>query len=70
MFLVKTRDGRLFELEEIKVGEWMIKNDKGEKKKVIRFGNNLSLQRGVPIFVEHKDKEISTPAIVDIFKRI
>jgi hypothetical protein len=70
MYLVKTRDGKLYELFPVKENEWMIKNQKGEKKKVARFGEGQELARGLPIFVEHKEKEISTQAILEIYKKV
>tara|TARA_Y100000310_G_scaffold343984_1_gene454371 strand:- start:7997 stop:8209 length:213 start_codon:yes stop_codon:yes gene_type:complete len=70
MYLVKTRDGKLYELFPVKENEWLIRNQKGEKRKVLRFGEGQELTRGVPIFVEHRDKETSTQAIADIFKKV
>ena len=72
MYLVKTRDGKLYELFPVneEESEWLIRNQKGEKHKVIRVGDGQSLVRGVPIFVSYKDKETSTQAIADIFKKV
>jgi hypothetical protein len=70
MYLVKTRDGQYYELFEIKEGGWLIRNEKGEKKKVVSIGENLELKKGVPVFVEHKEKVVNTQAIVDIYKKM
>ena len=70
MYLIKTRDGKIYELFEVKEDEWMLRNPKGEKKKVVSFGDDMTLKRGVPVFVEHKEKVINTQAIVDIFKKV
>lgn len=70
MDLIRTRDGNFYEIFEVKEGEWMIKNQAGEKKKVVSFGAAQMPTKGSPVIIEHKDREISTQAIVDIFKRI
>jgi hypothetical protein len=70
MYLVKTRDGKFYELWEVKDGEWMIRNNAGEKVKVLRFGDGPELRRGVPVFVNHKEKEDSTQAITEIYRKI
>jgi hypothetical protein len=70
MDLIRTRDGNYYEIFEVKEGEWMIKNQSGEKKKVLSFGSSEAPRKGAPVIIEHKDKEISTQAIVDIFKRL
>ncbi len=70
MYLIKTRNGKYYELFEVKEGEWLIKNQNGEKKKVLGFGEDMELKKGVPVILSHKDREISTQAITDIFKRI
>ena len=70
MYLIKTRDGNYYELFEIKEDEWVIKNQNGEKKKVLGFGEDMKLKKGVPVILSHKEREISTQAITDIFKRV
>ncbi len=70
MYLIRTRDGKLYELFPVKEEEWMIRNHKGEKKKVVSFGDDMELKKGVPVFLEHKDKVINTQAIVDIYQQI
>tara|TARA_Y100000310_G_scaffold337959_2_gene426345 strand:+ start:43 stop:255 length:213 start_codon:yes stop_codon:yes gene_type:complete len=70
MDLIRTRDGNYYEIFQVKEDEWMIKNQAGEKKKVLSFGSANVPMKGVPVMIEHKDKEISTQAIVDIFQRV